>query len=141
MSDNLNKGQGHYLEFTFDNNGLVKGVVYLGTEPIQVASLVSLVGLSETYLNKLIERHADQLIDNITEFLSENWAIALYHQWFSEFRFNLKQKLVDNPDLAKTMDEVTNEAITAGGFLNRDLIAKRLSDIPENFRQVIRVRN
>jgi hypothetical protein len=59
-----------------------------------VQSLVSLVGLSETYLNRLDDRFKDGLIPNITEFLSENWAIALYHEYFSEFRHLLKNEMI-----------------------------------------------
>jgi hypothetical protein len=101
VSNNIKDGKGHYIRFDFDNNGLIKEVSYLGTEQISVQSLNSLIGLSETYLNRLIERSAHNdpnkvnLIENLTEFLSENWAIALYHEWFSEFRHGLKMKLAN----------------------------------------------
>lgn len=133
------KGKGHYLKFAFDNNGMIKTVTYLGSEMVQVSSLVSLVGLSETYLNKLIERHEGGLIENVTEFLSENWAMALYHQWFSEFRFNLKQKLVENIDLSRMMTDITEDAMKREGYLSRDIIVNKLRQIPEDLRQVIRV--
>jgi hypothetical protein len=57
-----------------------------GSEPISVPSLVCFVGLSEKYLNQLDTRYNSKLIPNITEFLSENWAMGIYHEWFSEFR-------------------------------------------------------
>jgi hypothetical protein len=67
------------------------------------------LGLSEKYLNQLdirylyiyifiyiyyvifiikmiINRFKDGYIPNISEFLSENWAMTLYHEWFGEFR-------------------------------------------------------
>jgi len=90
-SNNLDLS-GHYIKFTFDNNGLINSVTYLGKDHISVPSMISLIGLSETYLNRLEERSqpGSNLIANLTEFLSENWAMALYHEWFSEFRYNLK---------------------------------------------------
>lgn len=139
MSDNLVEGKGHLLKFTFDNNGLVKSVTYLGSEKVLVSSLAGLIGLSETYLNQLAERHSSGLIENISEFLSENWAMALYHQWFSEFRYNLKQKLVDSPDLAHLMDETADSASRKDGYLSRELMMERLATVPESLRQVIRV--
>ena len=56
-------------------------------------SLVSFVGLSETYLNKLDSRFKNGLIPNVAEFFSENWAIALYHEFFSEFRAKMKKEI------------------------------------------------
>lgn len=146
VSNNFAKRKGHFLKMGFDNNGMIKSACYLGSEPILISSLVTLVGLSETYLNKLIERHEKlpgqnhSLVDNITEFLSENWAMALYHQWFSEFRFSLKQKLADSTELQRLMRDITEEAMKKkDGFATRELMQAKLSEVPENFRQVIRV--
>lgn len=104
----------HFIKFTFDNNGLINSVTYLGKEHISVPSLLSLIGLSETYLNRLEERSqpGSNLIANLTEFLSENWAMALYHEWFSEFRYNLKVKLTQDVELKKIMEQVGEHAIT-----------------------------
>jgi hypothetical protein len=52
------------------------------------------VGLSENYLNQLGIRLVSGLIPNISEFLSENWAMALYHEWLSEFRYMIKTDLL-----------------------------------------------
>jgi hypothetical protein len=139
MSDNLQNGNGHLLKFSFDNNGLVRSVCYLGSEKVQVSSLAGLIGLSETYLNQLAERHSSGLIENVSEFLSENWAMALYHQWFSEFRYNLKQKLVDTPELGGLMTEAAEKATLKEGYLGRELMLERLAAVPESLRQVIRV--
>lgn len=139
MSDNLVDGKGHLLKFQFDNNGVIKGVTYLGSESVLISSLAGLIGLSETYLNQLIERHESELVENVSEFLSENWAMALYHQWFSEFRFNLKQKLVETPDLMRLMDATADQSLKLDGFLSRTLLAEKLAEVPDNLRQVIRV--
>jgi hypothetical protein len=139
MSDNLVDGKGHLLKFTFDNNGVIKGVTYLGSESVLVSSLAGIIGLSETYMNQLIERHESGLVENVSEFLSENWAMALYHQWFSEFRFNLKQKLVENPDLLRLMNDTADQSLKLEGFLSRTLLSDKLAAVPEHLRQVIRV--
>lgn len=115
-------------------------MTYLGTESVLVASLAAIVGLSETYLNKLVERHEGGLVENVSEFLSENWAMALYHQWFSEFRFSLKQKLVegDKEQIGRMLRDTTEEAIKGEGFLSRGVLSRRLAEAPESLRQVIR---
>ncbi len=52
-----------------------------GKEAVSVQSLISFVGLSEKYLNRLDQRFKSGLIPDICEFLSENWAMGLYHEW------------------------------------------------------------
>jgi hypothetical protein len=75
----------HYLKFSFNNYGLIHSVTYYSQEQVTVQSLASFVGIPETYLNKLSSRFEAGVIPNVAEFLSENWAIALYHDWFKGF--------------------------------------------------------
>ena len=137
-SNNLDQNKnGHYLKFTFDNSGLINSVTYLGKEFISVPSLLSLIGLSETYLNRLEERTGSNLITNLTLFQSENWAMALYHEWFSEFRYNLKVKLTNEPGMKKILDDVGEHALS-GKFLDREDYKKYTEQIDDNIKQLIR---
>lgn len=86
--------KGNYLAFNFDNNGLVDSVTFMGSEQVSVQSLIGFVGLSERYFNKLDTRFNNKLIPDVSEFLSENWAMALYHEWFSEFRHLTKTEIL-----------------------------------------------
>ena len=81
---------GCYLSFSFNIFGIIDSVVYLGKEHIDYRSLVSLVGLHETYLNKILNRFEGKLVEDIPGFLSENWALALYHDKFSQLVIKLK---------------------------------------------------
>ena len=91
ISDNINEEmKGHYIKFTFNKIGLIDSVTYLGTEDIVVQSLWSFVGLHENYLNRLTSRYEAGIIPNVTEFLSENWAMALYHEWFGDFCLRIR---------------------------------------------------
>jgi len=83
-----------YIKLGFDINGICKKVVYLGYKDINVAALASLIGLHQKFLNKLPERFDSKLIPDICEFLSENWAMGLFHEWFSEFRHITKNDLL-----------------------------------------------
>jgi hypothetical protein len=96
LSNNIKNFSGHYLRFQIDNNELIDSVSYLGDEEVIVQSLMSFVGLSIRYLNKLTERYEHGLIPNISEFLSENWAICLYHELFSEFRHYMKNEILSS---------------------------------------------
>lgn len=62
---------------------MIESVSYLGSEAVAVPSLMSFVGMSVTYLNKITKRNNVGMIPDIAEFLSENWAICLYHELFS----------------------------------------------------------
>jgi len=92
VADNLDcsTGKGHFIKFTFNSIGLIDSVTYMGDEEIILQSLWSFVGLHENYLNELTERYENHIIPNAVEFLSENWAIALYHEWFGDFALRMR---------------------------------------------------
>lgn len=98
-------------------------MTYLSYEDVNVSSIVSFVGLSENYLNQLGIRLHDNLVPNISEFLSENWAMALYHEWFSEFRYLIKSDLLQNDEMMDLMDEVAKHSKN-GGFMTKDFYSK-----------------
>lgn len=69
----------------------------MGSEQVMVPSLMSFVGMSVSYLNKVMKRNDHGMIPDIAEFLSQNWAICLYHELFSEFRHYIKKSLSSSP--------------------------------------------
>lgn len=95
VCDNLDTltGQGHFIKFTFNSIGLIDSVTYMGHEEVILQSLWSFVGLHENYLNELTSRYEGNIIPNAVQFLSENWAIALYHEWFGDFCLRMRQGL------------------------------------------------
>jgi hypothetical protein len=65
----------------------------MGDQELILQSLWSFVGLHENYLNELTSRHEAKIIPNVVEFLSENWAMALYHEWFGDFCLRMRHSL------------------------------------------------
>ena len=114
MWDNIEDGKGSLIKFTFTNVGLIDSVTFWGTEEIAVQSLWSFVDLHENYLNMLTSRFDNGVIKNVVEFLSENWAMALYHEWFGDFWLRMRQGIQGLADiqeiLKKVFDESQNEA-------------------------------
>jgi len=100
---------GCYLSFSFNIFGIIDSVVYLGKKQIDYSALVSLVGLHETYLDKLLNRFEGELITDIPEFLSENWALALYHDKFTKLVTNLKAILHEEDIISIIKDVVDKE--------------------------------
>lgn len=66
--------------------------------------------MSATYLNKIMKRNDHGMIPDIAEFLSENWAICLYHELFSEFRHYIKKSLSTNPIAERLNNRASEKA-------------------------------
>ena len=131
---NLDESSGHYIKFEFNNIGLIEAVTYYSKEPIVVQSLWSFVGISETYLNKLTSRFESGIISDVAEFLTENWAIALYHDFFSDFMLNLRANVKGK--LTNLLEEVGMLA-EQGKDLTRTDFEELKAQVPAEVRQMI----
>lgn len=125
--NNLTKdGYGCYLKFTFNTFGIIDSVTYLGKLNVSYNSLISLVGLHETYLNELFARYELNMVEDIPEFLSENWAIAIYHDNFSKLVIKMKT-IIQDDDIESIINNILNNNLTLSRE-NLKLILKGVSD-------------
>ena len=102
----------------------------MGDEEIILQSLWSFVGLHENYLNELTERYDSNIIPNAVEFLSENWAIALYHEWFGDFCLRMRQGIQALDDVQKIIGHAFDKTSKERKGIGRDMI-KQLSGMLE----------
>lgn len=125
VCDNLNieTGKGHWIKFAFNSIGLIDSVTYMGSEEVVLQSLWSFVGLHENYLNSLTKRYAAGIIPNVVEFLSENWAIALYHEWFGDFCLRMRTAVRGLADVQEICHKAF-EATKHGQGLPREELEK-----------------
>jgi len=122
VCNNLNaEMKGTYIKFTFNELGIIDSVLYMGTEKVVLQSLWSLVGLHESYLNRLRDRHDKKILPNVTEFLSENWAIALYHDWFADFTLRLKKDIQNTEELQSLLGKVSEQVLSGKKFTKADV--------------------
>jgi hypothetical protein len=122
ICNNLDKNfKGTYIKFTFNEIGIIDSVLYVGSEKIVLQSLWSLVGLHESYLNKLRPRYTNKTIPNVSEFLSENWAIALYHDWFADFTLRVKKEIQNTEELQTLLGKVTDQIMEGKKFTKEDV--------------------
>jgi len=97
-------GTGHFCRLTIDKFGKVDSITYLGGEELQVESLWSLVGLSETFLNHLYMRWNDGDIPDIVEFLTDEWATALFHDRFMDFCYQIQLEMRSQEEVKNIID-------------------------------------
>jgi len=121
------------LKFTFNNFGLIDSLTYIGNINICYNSLVSLVGLHETYLNDLLKHYEVKLVEDIPEFLSENWAIALYHDNFSKLILKLKNVIQEAQDIR----DIVANALSNKLVLDRKNMKNILGQVSEDTKKVI----
>jgi hypothetical protein len=70
----------------------------------------------------LTSRHQAGSIDNVVEFLSENWAIGLYHEWFGDFCLRLRRGIMEAPDVHEILKKAQEKAIKERKGLSREQI-------------------
>ncbi|CAJ1434756.1 unnamed protein product [Effrenium voratum] len=127
----LAQGSGHYCRLTLDSLGKVDSITYLGGEALQVESLWSLVGLSETFLNHLYQRWRDQDIPDIVEFLADEWATALFHDRFMDFCHEIKLEMLGSDEVKQIINSALENVNVKEG-LSRTLLAEIRQQLPKD---------
>merc|ERR1711881_104503 len=124
-------GRGHYCRLTIDSFGKVDSITYLGGEELQVESLWSLVGLSETFLNHLYVRWKDKDIPDVVEFLTDEWATALFHDRFMDFCHQIKLEMSAQEEVKEIINRAL-EGVDKKSGLSRALLAKIRAQLPKD---------
>lgn len=127
----LANGTGHFCRLTLDAFGKVDSITYLGGEALQVESLWSLVGLSETFLNYLYQRWRDNDIPDIVEFLADEWATALFHDRFMDFCHQIKLEMLASEEVKDLINKAL-EAVNLKEGLSRKLLTDIRKDLPSD---------
>jgi len=115
---------------------LIDSVTYYGTEEIVIQSLWSFVGLHENYLNMLTSRFEHGVIKNAVEFLSENWAMALYHEWFGDFCLRMRQGIQGMADMQEILKKVFDESQSGEGIKRERMKQLRKMMDPETVKMI-----
>jgi hypothetical protein len=122
------------MRLAYSNHGLVSSATYLSREAVEIRSIWNCVGLAETYLSQLSSRLASGIIPDIAEFLTENWAIALCHDWFTDFTLRLKTQVKEQ--LTAVMEHVST-LLSEGKELTREEFEKVKEILPGGVRELI----
>lgn len=82
--------------------------------------------MHENYLNELFARYDVNLVEDIPEFLSENWAVAIYHDNFSKLVIKLKT-IIQDDNLESIINNILNNNLT----LNRENLKNIIKNVSE----------
>jgi len=134
------EGAGRAYQFCavrIDKQGMIHSILYLGEQPVEEQNWICLIGLPETAVNNLASRFDEGIIDDLPGFLRQNWAIALYHDRFPEFRAAMRQELEEDEEVKQALDAArpaAGEPLDVSACLNAlpprkcDLVRLRLRD-------------
>lgn len=91
---------------------------------------MELVGLSETFLNHLYLRWRDKDIPDVVEFLTDEWATALFHDRFMDFCHQIKLEMSSQEEVKEIINQAL-EGVDKKKGLSRDLLQKIRQQLPK----------
>jgi hypothetical protein len=130
-------GELSFCSVVLDKHAFVRGITYLGAEPVEEANWAALIGMPEAALNNLAPRFDEGVVGSLPAFLRQNWAVALYHDRFFEFRAALRGELESDADFAAAMDAMRKRPEYESGKLSP---VEFMNALPEAKRNLVRTR-
>jgi len=129
--------EGDYCCVRIDRYDTIDAVTYLGVRPIEASNLKQLIGMPQMYLNRLVPRFDEGLIDDIPEFLRENWAMCLFHDRFADFRSALKSELLEESAFSTIVDDLRDRIDAGEEMPTKDDLR---SSVQQSSRQLVEKR-
>ena len=129
-------GPDSFCSVRLDVHGAVHSIVYLGATPVDSLNWIQLVGLPEAAINRLASRYDEGIVPDLPAFLQQNWAVALFHDRFGEFRAALRIELESDDDVKQLLDGARPAAVR-GEQLK---VADFLEQLPEPKRALVHAR-
>ena len=123
-----------FTALRLDKLGVLTSIAYIGKEAVEEQNWSCLIGQPEAALNNLASRHDEGVLTDLPSFLRQNWAMAIYHDRFTEFRAALRQEMESDDDFKRVMAEVRRTPatqITPSEFMGM---------LPEGKRNLVRAR-
>jgi len=130
-------GPDEYCAVRLDKHSVIRGIVYLGKQPIEEQNWMCLIGLPESALNNLAPRFDEGIVPDLPQFLRENWATALYHDRFGEFLAALRGEIEMDDTFRSAMDKLRQSAEYDAGKVSP---VDFMNLLPEAKRNLVRTR-
>ena len=88
-------------------------------------------------MNNLASRFDENIVPDLPGFLRQNWAIALYHDRFSEFRIAMRQELEADEEFQKALVAARGNSANSDEQVD---VSAFLSALPASKCDVVRTR-
>ncbi|XP_066929118.1 cilia- and flagella-associated protein 61-like [Clytia hemisphaerica] len=128
--DNLKEEHQGYFRLHLNQYNIVQDITCLSKNVIPYANLLCLYGLHEKYLNNLLQRHREGLINDLYKYFEESWCMAIYHDRFRDFRSEVRD-IFSTPDDGSTTsveEKIRQLTMDEGGSLKQEQ-RKHLEDV------------
>lgn len=87
-----------YMHVQLDQYGRVDELVALSTQPLTAApNYLQLYHVHEKYLNNLVQRWQDGLIEDFYVYFKEPWACAIFHDRFADLVEEINEDVQSTP--------------------------------------------
>lgn len=113
LPDNKEKG---YFRLHLNEFKAVQDVTCLTKNTIDVSNLLFLYGMHERYLNNMLQRHDEGLIDDLYSYFRQSWCLGIFHDRFRDFRSEVREILDSSskPDHASLEERVRRVILEDG---------------------------
>jgi len=86
-----------YFRLHINQYNTIETITCLSKKPFSNNNLICLYGLHERYLNNLVSRFEEKLINNFYSYFGETWSLAIFHDRFPDFRDEVRELLITRP--------------------------------------------
>ncbi|XP_072032047.1 cilia- and flagella-associated protein 61-like [Amphiura filiformis] len=87
----------NYFRLHVNQYNNLETMTCLSKQPLDTSNLLCLYNLHERFLNNMVSRFDEGLIQDFYQFFRETWCLAIFHDRFSDFRQEVKELLVQRP--------------------------------------------
>uniref|UniRef100_A0A670Y9B6 L-amino-acid oxidase n=1 Tax=Pseudonaja textilis TaxID=8673 RepID=A0A670Y9B6_PSETE len=126
--------KGTYFRIHVNQYSKIETITCFSKKPIPVSNYICLFGQHERLLNNLCSRWREGLISNLYSYFKEPWALAIYHDRFSDLKKELRQILVsaqeeDTPSIQELVHQIVEGEIS--------LLERPKTYLKQSFKQSI----
>ncbi|BFZ07341.1 hypothetical protein BsWGS_10380 [Bradybaena similaris] len=101
-----------YFRLHINQYSSIETITCLSKKPFSNDNLLCLYGIHEKTLNKLCARFDEKLISDLYGYLNEPWAMAVYHDRFSDFRDEIRDLLIsDSQTKGSTLEDLARRMV------------------------------
>ncbi|XP_063155997.1 cilia- and flagella-associated protein 61 [Candoia aspera] len=104
--------KGNYFRIHVNQYSIIETITCFSKKPIPVSNYICLFGQHERLLNNLCSRWREGLISNLYSYFKEPWALAIYHDRFTDLKKELRQILVSvQEEDVPSMQELVRQVV------------------------------